>query len=57
MTAGGVVASHPGLILTLLANMLLAPIFLTLQTVIVVSAPAKAFAHLNQDEIEAGLHD
>ncbi|MEW6392313.1 MAG: hypothetical protein AB1542_18125 [Pseudomonadota bacterium] len=54
---GGVVASHPGLILTLLANMLLAPIFLTLQTVIVVSAPAKAFAHLNQDEIEAGLHD
>lgn len=54
---GGVVASHPGLILTLLANMLLAPIFLTLQTVILVSAPAKAFAHLNQDEIDAGLHD
>jgi hypothetical protein len=54
---GGVVASHPGLILTLLANLLLAPILLTLQTVIVVSAPAKAFAHLNQDEIEAGLHD
>lgn len=54
---GGVVASHPGLILTLLANMLLAPVVLTLQTVILVSAPAKAFAHLNQDEIEAGLHD
>lgn len=54
---GGVVAGHPGLILTLLANMLLAPIFLTLQTVILVSAPTKAFAHLNQDEIDAGLHD
>lgn len=54
---GGVVASHPRLILTLLANLLLAPVFLTLQTVILVSAPAKAFAHLNQDEIDAGLHD
>lgn len=54
---GGVVSGHPGLILTLLANMLLAPIFLTLQTVILASAPAKAFAHLNQDEIDAGLHD
>lgn len=53
---GGVVASHPRLILTLLANLLLAPIFLTLQTVILASAPAKAFAHLNQDEIDAGLH-
>ncbi|KQV56501.1 MULTISPECIES: hypothetical protein [unclassified Caulobacter] len=55
-TDGGVVASHPRLILTLLANLLLAPIFLTLQTVILVAAPAKAFAHLNQDEIDAGLH-
>lgn len=55
--AGGVVASHPRLILFLLANMLLAPIFLTLQTVILASAPAKAFVHLNQDEIDAGLHD
>lgn len=54
---GGVVASHPRLILFLLANLLLAPIFLTLQTVILASAPAKAFAHLNQDEIDAGLHD
>jgi hypothetical protein len=54
---GGVVANHPRLILTLLANLLLAPIFLTLQTVILVAAPAKAFAHLNQDEIDAGLHD
>lgn len=54
---GGVVASHPRLILTLLANLLLAPIFLTLQTVILVAAPAKAFIHLNQDEIDAGLHD
>ena len=40
-----------------LANLLLAPIFLTLQTVILTAAPAKAFAHLNQDEIDAGLHD
>ncbi|PIB96351.1 hypothetical protein [Caulobacter sp. X] len=55
--AGGVIASHPRLILFLLANMLLAPIVLTLQTVILASAPAKAFAHLNQDEIDAGLHD
>jgi hypothetical protein len=55
--AGGVVASHPRLILFLLANMLLAPIVLTLQTVILVAAPAKAFAHLNQDEIDAGLHE
>lgn len=54
---GGVVASHPRLILTLLANLLLAPIFLTLQTVILVAAPAKAFVHLNQDEIDAGLHE
>ncbi|MET3665057.1 hypothetical protein [Caulobacter sp. 1776] len=56
-TNGDVVASHPRLILTLLANLLLAPVFLTLQTVILVAAPAKAFAHLNQDEIDAGLHD
>ncbi|HJV40337.1 hypothetical protein [Caulobacter sp.] len=52
-----VVASHPRLILTLVANLLLAPVFLTLQTVILASAPAKAFAHLNQDEIDAGLHE
>lgn len=56
-TDGDVVANHPRLILTLLANLLLAPVFLTLQTVILASAPAKAFAHLNQDEIDAGLHD
>lgn len=56
VVGGGVVASHPRLILTLLANLLMAPIFLTLQTVILVAAPAKAFAHLNQDEIDAGLH-
>lgn len=55
--AGGVIASHPRLILFLLANTLLAPIVLTLQTVILASAPAKAFAHLNQDEIDAGLHE
>jgi len=55
--AGGVVASHPRLILVLLASLLLAPVFLTLQTVILVAAPAKAFAQLNQDEIDAGLHD
>jgi len=54
--AGDVVASHPRLILMLLANLLLAPIFLTLQTVILVAAPARAFAQLNQDEIDAGLH-
>ena len=55
--AGDVVASHPRLILVLLANLLLAPVFLTLQTVILVAAPARAFAQLNQDEIDAGLHD
>lgn len=55
--AVGLAAGAPGLILTLLANLLLAPIFLTLQTVIVTSAPAKAFSHLNQDEIDAGLHE
>jgi hypothetical protein len=33
--AGGAAASHPRLILALLANLLLAPIFLTLQAVIV----------------------
>lgn len=54
---GGAAGSHPRLILALLANLLLAPVFLTLQTVILVAAPAKAFAHLNQDEIDAGLHD
>ncbi len=54
---GGAAGSHPRLILMLLANLLLAPIFLTLQTVILVAAPAKAFAQLNQDEIDAGLHD
>ena len=32
------------------------PVFLTLQTVILVAAPARAFAQLNQDEIDAGLH-
>ncbi len=55
--AGDVVAGHPRLILVLLANLLLAPVFLTLQTVILVAAPARAFAQLNQDEIDAGLHD
>lgn len=57
VAGGGVVASHPRLILVLLANLLLAPIFLTLNTVILVAAPARAFAQLNQDEIDAGLHD
>lgn len=55
--ASGVAANHPRLILILVATLLLSPIFLTLQTVILVAAPAKAFAHLNQDEIDAGLHD
>ncbi|MDR7228968.1 hypothetical protein J2X45_000031 [Caulobacter sp. BE264] len=54
--ASGLAASSSWLILTLLANLLLAPIFLTLQTVILVAAPARAFAQLNQDEIDAGLH-
>ena len=54
--AGGLAASNSWLILTLLANLLLAPVFLTLQTVILVAAPARAFAQLNQDEIDAGLH-
>lgn len=54
--ASGVVGSNSWLILSLLANLLLAPIFLTLQTVILVAAPARAFAQLNQDEIDAGLH-
>ncbi|PZR34719.1 hypothetical protein [Caulobacter segnis] len=55
--SAGMAANHPRLILILLASLLLSPIFLTLQTVILVAAPAKAFAHLNQDEIDAGLHD
>lgn len=54
--ASGLAGSSSWLILTLLANLLLAPIFLTLQTVILVAAPARAFAQLNQDEIDAGLH-
>lgn len=57
LTGGDVVTSHPRLILVLLANLLLAPVFLTLQTVILVAAPARAFAQLNQDEIDAGLHE
>lgn len=44
--AGGPAASHPRLILALLANLLLAPIFLTLQAVIVTAAPAAAFRQL-----------
>lgn len=54
--ASGLAASNSWLILSLLANMLLAPVFLTLQTVILVAAPARASAQLNQDEIDAGLH-
>jgi hypothetical protein len=44
--AGGPAASHPRLILALLANLLLAPVFLTLQAVIVTAAPAAAFRQL-----------
>jgi hypothetical protein len=44
--AGGPAASHPRLILALVANLLLAPIFLTLQAVIVTAAPAAAFRQL-----------
>lgn len=55
--ASGFLASNSWLILSLLANIMLAPVFLTLQTVILVSAPARAFAQLNQDEINAGLHE
>ena len=48
--AGGAAASHPRLILALLANLLLAPIFLTLQAVIVTAAPAAAFRQLAKTE-------
>ncbi len=48
--AGGAAASHPRLILALLANLLLAPIFLTLQAVIVTAAPAAAFRQLSKAE-------
>jgi hypothetical protein len=48
--AGGPAASHPRLILALLANLLLAPIFLTLQAVIVTAAPAAAFRQLAKSE-------
>jgi hypothetical protein len=48
--AGGAAASHPRLILALLANLLLAPIFLTLQAVIVTAAPAAAYRQLAKAE-------
>jgi len=48
--AGGPAASHPRLILALLANLLLAPVFLTLQAVIVTSAPAAALRQLTAGE-------
>lgn len=48
--AGGAAASHPRLILALLANLLLAPIFLTLQAVIVTAAPAAAYRQLARVE-------
>jgi len=54
--ASGFQASNSWLILSLLPPIFLTPIFLTLQTVVLVAAPARAFAHLNQDEIDAGLH-
>jgi hypothetical protein len=47
----GVAASHPRLILALLANLLLAPIFLTLQAVMVASAPAEAFRELAAEKL------
>ena len=50
-------AGYPALILASLVNIVMVPIVLTLQAVVVTSAPARAFAHLNQDEIDAGLHD
>lgn len=46
----GAVASHPRLILALLANLLLAPVFLTLQAVILASAPAAAYRQLSKVE-------
>ncbi|OYW28934.1 MAG: hypothetical protein B7Z44_06495 [Caulobacter sp. 12-67-6] len=48
--APGAAASHPRLILALLANLLLAPVFLTLQAVIVTSAPAAALRQLTAGE-------
>ena len=48
--APGAAASHPRLILALLANLLLAPVFLTLQAVIVTSAPAAALRQLTASE-------
>jgi len=49
--AGGAAASHPRLILALLANLLLAPVFLTLQAVIVTAAPAAALRQLTAGEV------
>lgn len=49
--AGGAAASHPRLILALLANLLLAPVFLTLQAVIVTAAPAAALRQLTAVEV------
>ncbi|NQE62550.1 hypothetical protein [Caulobacter sp. RHG1] len=51
------VTGYSALISASLVNIFLVPIVLTLQAVVVTSAPARAFAHLNQDEIDAGLHD
>jgi hypothetical protein len=49
--AAGAAASHPRLILALVANLLLAPIFLTLQAVIVTAAPAAAFRQLAASDV------
>lgn len=51
------VTGYSALISASLVNIFLVPIVLTIQAVVVTSAPARAFAHLNQDEIDAGLHD
>ena len=50
-------ASYSRQLLTALLDVLLVPIVVTVQMVIVNSTVTKAFVHLNQDEIDAGLHD
>jgi len=44
------VGGNPRVILALLANLLLAPVFLTLQAVIVTAAPAAAYGQLARGE-------
>lgn len=50
-------AGYSRQLLTALLDVLLAPLVVTFQMVVVNAAVAVAFRQLNQDEIDAGLHD